>query len=176
MGSDESLHEQLLAGDLSAFDALYERHGRRLFGFVFRQLGDRQEAEDVVHDAFLTVLREGRRGRGLSCFRAWLFQVARNLCLNRRRSRQRADRAAQAASHVPPPPAAHPERALQDRETTQALQLAVRRLPEALAELFHLRAEGLSYDDLAQVLEVPVGTVKSRMHELVSRLREEMAR
>lgn len=175
MVPDETLFEQLVRGDLAAFDALYARHERTLFGFVVGHLRDRQEAEDVIHDAFLAVLREGRRGTAPpDCFRAWLFQVARNLCLNRLRTRQRADRALGQVAHAPAAPAADPGRALEDRETTAALHLAVDRLPAPLAEMFRLRAGGLSYEELAQVLQLPLGTVKSRLHETVSRLREEL--
>jgi RNA polymerase sigma-70 factor, ECF subfamily len=176
MFSDEALYDRLLRGDVGAFDALYERHERHLFGFILRQVTDHAEAEDVLHDAFMAVLRERRSGRAVACFRAWLFQVARNLCFNRARSRQRAARAMDAVAHVPAPPAAHPERALQERQAGEALQQAVSRLPGPLAELFHLRAGGLSYEELAQILEVPLGTIKSRMHEMVSRLREEVLR
>ena len=177
MISDEALFEQLVRGDLAAFDALYARHERPLFGFVVGHIGDRQEAEDVIHDAFLTVLREGRRGSAPDCFRAWLYQVARNLCLNRLRSRLRAARALESVARAPAPvDAAQPEHALADRQVARALRLAVDRLPASLAEMFRLRSGGLSYEELAQVLELPLGTVKSRIHEMVSRLREEMSR
>jgi RNA polymerase sigma-70 factor (ECF subfamily) len=177
MISDEALFERLLQGELGAFDALYERHERHLFGFILRQLdGDRAEAEDVMHDAFLAVLRERAHGGGVSCFRAWLYQVARNLCLNRARARQRAGRAVASLAHAPRLPAAPPGRALEEREVSESLHAAVARLPAALAELYQLRAGGLSYEELAETLALPVGTVKSRMHEMVSRLREEMRR
>lgn len=177
MASDEALHERLLGGDLAAFDALYERHERPLFGFILGQLGgDRQEAEDVLHDAFLAVLRDRDPDRGVRCFRAWIFQVARNLCLNRRRSRQRAVRAAVAVAREPTAGPPLPGHALEEHEVVQSLRAAVARLPAPLAELYRLRAGGLSYEELAQTLSLPLGTVKSRMHEMVSRLREEMRR
>ena len=177
MISDEALYERLLRGELEAFDALYERHERHLFGFILRQVGgDRQEAEDVLHDAFIAVLREREQGRGVSCFRAWIYQVARNLCLNRLRSRQRASRAAATIAHAPAAPADPPGRALEDREVAESLRAAVARLPAQLAELYQLRAGGLSYEELADTLSLPLGTVKSRMHEMVSRLREEIRR
>jgi RNA polymerase sigma factor (sigma-70 family) len=177
MVSDEALFEQLVRGDLAAFDALYARHERPLYGFVVGHVGDRQEAEDVIHDAFLTVLREGRRGGAPDCFRAWLYQVARNLCLNRLRSRQRAARALENVAREPAAiDAAFPAHVLADRQAAAALRGAVERLPGSLAEMFRLRSSGLSYEELAQVLELPLGTVKSRIHEMVSRLREEMSR
>ncbi len=168
--TDETLYGKLLAGDLAAFDRLYERYERPLFGFALAQLGDRAEAEDVLHEAFLAVVRAHRAGEQLRSFKAWLFTVARNLCLNRVRSRQRADRAlalggvAEVAEQPPP-----------DEIDTSALHTAVGRLPPTLAEVYQLRATGLSYDEVAKILGIPLGTVKSRIHEMVARLREELS-
>jgi len=168
--SDEALFERLQAGSVAAFDELYERYERPLFGFVIRHLGDRAEAEDVLHEAFLGVLR-GRRQPG--SFRAWVFQVARNLCLNRRRTQTRAARALEKPSgETPEASGAH--HALEKHQAVAALHRAVETLPATLAEVYHLRVAGLSYEEMAEVLQAPLGTVKSRMHELVARLREEM--
>jgi RNA polymerase sigma-70 factor (ECF subfamily) len=175
MLSDEALYERLIKGDLAAFDLLYERHARHLFGFVRQQLEDTQEAEDVLHEAFLTLLRERGARSSARSFRAWIYQVARNLCLNRLRSRRRAERALEVVARTPESPCC-PERALEQREASEALRGAVSKLPASLAELYHLRAAGMSYEELAEVLAVPLGTVKSRMHEMVCRLREEMTR
>jgi len=176
MDSDEALFEQLVAGDLRAFDRLYDRFERPLFGFIRAEVGDAQEAEDLLHEAFMAVLRERGSRHEVRSFKAWIFQVARNLCLNRVRSRKRAGRAFEAAARVEavamPPVAA--EQALEQHEQVELLHRAVRRLPEPLAELYRMRAAGMSYDELAAILGVPVGTVKSRMHEMVRRLREEV--
>lgn len=176
MLSDEALFERLLQGEVSAFDVLYARYERHLFGFILRHVGDRQEAEDVLHEAFLAVLRERDGGRSATSFRAWLFQVTRHLCLNRLRSRRRAARAVDTVAHAPSASSPHPEHALQACETAAALEKAVARLPTPLAEVYHLRAGGMSYEELAEVLAIPVGTVKSRIHQMVSLLREEMSR
>ena len=174
MLSDETLYQHLLSGDLTAFDRLYERYERHLFGFLCRQLGDPHEAEDVLHEAFMALLKEKAARRQADSFRAWLFQVARNLCRNRQRTRQRSSKALETEARSPPEPLADPGRALEAAEASVALRQAVTRLPGTLAELFQLRAAGLSYEEMAQVLEVPLGTVKSRMHEMVGRLREEV--
>jgi len=173
MLTDEALYLKLVGGDMAAFDELYRRYERRLFGYVFRQLGDRGEAEDVFHDAFMAVLRERRTQQELASFRAWLFQVARNLCHNRIRARRRAARAAETELRSPPQgPSA--EQLLARRELPELLERAVATLPAALAQLYSLRAAGLSYDEIAETLGLPLGTVKSRMHELVARLRKEI--
>jgi len=174
MPSDEALRERLLRGDVGAFDALYDRHARPLHGFIRRMLGDAHEAEDVLHEAFLAMLREPPDAAVVS-LRAWLYRVARNLCLNRIRSRRRGARAVEAAAD-PDASAAPPDRAYEAHEAEARLRRAVARLPEAHAELYALRAGGMQYDEIAAVLGVPVGTVKSRAHEMVSRLREEMTR
>lgn len=174
MLSDEALYQQLLKGDLAAFDRLYERYERHLYGFLCRQLGDAHEAEDVLHEAFMAVLRERAAQRQADSFRAWLFQVARNLCRNRQRTKERSSKALETVAHSPPEQGTDPAKAFEAREASVALRQAVTRLPGTLAELFQLRAAGLSYEEMAQVLDVPVGTVKSRMHEMVGRLREEV--
>jgi RNA polymerase sigma-70 factor (ECF subfamily) len=173
MLSDEALYRRLVGGDMNAFDELYRRYEACLFGFVLHQLRDRVEAEDVFHETFLSVLRDRSQGE-LRSFRAWIYQVARNLCLNRARSRRRADRALETESRTPLEAPLHPESLLALREAPEALRRALGKLPEPLARLYELRASGLSYEEIADVLELPLGTVKSRMHEMVSRLRKEV--
>ncbi len=174
MVSDEALYQRWTGGDLSAFDRLYERFERHLYGFICRQLGDRAAAEDVLHEAFLAVLRERASGREAQSFKAWLFQVARNLCRNRQRTEARSARALEAVARAPEPAGQDPGGALEAREARAALAQAVTRLPATLADVYQLRAAGLSYEEMSKVLDVPLGTVKSRMHELVGRLREEV--
>ena len=175
MASDEALYERLVEGDLDAFDVLYKRYERPLFGFLLGQLGgDRAEAEEVFHESFLAILREREQGREIRSFRAWIYRVARNVCLNRLRGRRRAARAMETEARTPPAAADEPERALMRQEKAAALRGAVARLPEPLGELYALRAGGMSYEELSEVLDVPLGTVKSRMSAMLSCLRQEM--
>ena len=171
MVSDEALYERLVGGEMAAFDQLYERYERPLFGFVLKHVRNRAEAEDLLHEAFMGVLKQRRAEQG--SFRAWLFQVARNLCLNRARTAGRANRALQVVGNEEPV-AELAQTALERHQAVTALLKAVDLLPQPLAELYHLRVAGLSYEEMADVVQTPLGTVKSRMHEMVGRLREEM--
>ena len=174
MKSDEVLYREWIAGDLSAFDVLYARYELPLFGFIRGQLGDGHEAEDLFHDAFMAVLRERRRDTELHCFKAWLYQVARHLCLNRVRSRKSAGRGSRVEEDRWDSGPRSADEELEQCEQSLALRRAVERLPPALAEVYQLRAAGLSFEQLAQVLDIPIGTAKSRAHEMIKRLREEL--
>src|SRR5687767_13639582 len=122
METDETLYAQLIAGDLAAFDELYRRYEVGLFSYVLRQLGDRSEAEDVLHEAFLAVLEERRSPRELTSFRAWILQVARNLCHNRFRARERTRRALRAEASSEHDESPNAEQVLDARDVPQALQ------------------------------------------------------
>ena len=175
MEPDDLLVARLRAGDMTAFDALYVRYESSLFGFVRSYLSDAAEAEDVFHEAFVAVLKNAHTD--LSQFRAWLYTTARNLCLNRLRSQKRGAAAKEKILRaIVPGPAAppDPEERLIDRDVADALKGVIEQLPKDSLELFHLRASGLSYDEMASVLEVPLGTVKSRMHQLIHHLRKDM--
>src|SRR5215207_7535815 len=168
--SDEALYARLRQqGDMAAFDVLYGRYERRLFGFIRGYVQARPDAEEVFHDAFLQVLRsrEVRFERG--SFAAWIFKVGRNLALNRLRSGRRAS---DAATQLPPgDPPTRADEALEAGERADAVARAVAALPPGLAEVYRLRMSGMSYEEIAFALEIPLGTVKSRTHEMVARLK-----
>jgi RNA polymerase sigma-70 factor (ECF subfamily) len=107
-----------------------------------------------------------------SSFRSWIYQVARNDCLNRHRGAARRRSEPLAAEPAATVPDAHHQ--LEAHEAARALAQAAARLSPPLAEVYDLRTAGLSYEEMAAVLEVPLGTIKSRLHESVARLKEEM--
>jgi RNA polymerase sigma-70 factor (ECF subfamily) len=177
MDTDEALFVRVRGGDARAFDALYDRLAPPLFGFARARLGSEAEAEEVLQEAFVAIFRERQDADTMRSVRAWLMTTAGHLCLNRLRSRKRSGRALLAIAHDAED--AHPPSAelcaLAD-ERSRVLDRAVAGLPQVLAELYHLRTAGLSYEELAFALHVPLGTIKSRMQRLVEVLRAEVSR
>ncbi len=174
MDPDETLFVRVRAGDMEAFDRLYERYETRLFAYLRAMLGDRLDAEEVMHDAFMNALRTNPDALDEGSFRALIYRIARNLALNRRRDAGRREKKIKDAARESESTTEAADRALETRQLETALAEAVRRLPEPLGELYELRTSGLSYEQIADVVEVPLGTVKSRMHQMVHVLREEL--
>ena len=168
-------------GDLGAFEALVRRHERRVFSLVFRMLGNREEAEDVTQEAFLALHRHGRRFRGEARFSTFVYRVAANAALNRRRSlgRRRAREEAlsyrqDAGDDLPSAPR-DPEDAASGGEIQVRVQAALLGLPKDLRMAVVLYdIEGQSYGDIARVLRIPEGTVKSRIHRARVALRDRL--
>lgn len=161
---DEELVAALRGGDLGAFDRLYDRYERRLYGYIRRMVPDAAAAEDLFQDVFLTVLRDRSFDPARGRFAAWLFAVARNRCLaDQRQVRTRDALRAQASEHLrPSAPDERPDRRLDDVARVHAAMAA---LPEAQRQLILLKQLGeLSYREIAGLLGVAEGTIKSRLH------------
>ena len=178
---DAELIARWQAGDASAFERLVRTHERNVFRLLYRMLGSREEAEDASQEAFLSLHRHGHRFRRESRFSTFLYRVAANAALNRRRSRGRA-RAREielaqrhesgAPIHVSP---RNPEDATHGIEIQRRVQDALQHLPEELRVAVVLYdIEGQSYKDIAESLGIPEGTVKSRIHRARLGLRERL--
>ena len=172
MASDEELHRRVRAGDRRAFRALYDRHGSCLLGFLRGYVKSEAEAEDLVHETFVRVL-ENDVVFDRASFRTWLYRIGRNAALNRLRTTRRAEKASTRLAHQEA--GAGVDEAHEQKRRLAALDAAVDRLPPLLAEVYAMRTRGLSYQEMADALEIPLGTLKSRMHDMVSRLRGELS-
>jgi len=174
---------RLSGGDALALRLLMERYQGPLFGYLCRMLPSRQDAEDVFQEAFLRVLRHAGRFEASRRFRPWLYAIATNLVRNAHRARSyrqavaldqpAGDGEAGAGSLVDllAGRGEAPGAALEADEVRVAVRAAVAALPEKGREALVLYYfQGLSYAEAAEALEVPVGTVKSRIHNAMARL------
>jgi RNA polymerase sigma-70 factor (ECF subfamily) len=179
---DAELVVQWQKGDLGAFECLVRRHERRVYRLMYRMLGSREEAEDATQEAFLSLHRHGHRFRRESRFSTFLYRVAANAALNRRRSLGRARARVeelgrrQQIGDEGPTSARDPEAAAHGAQIQNAVQRALLELPRDLrmaVVLFDI--EGRAYKEIADALGVPEGTVKSRIHRGRSALRESLS-
>lgn len=169
-------------GEASAFEELVRRHEARVYRFVARMLGDAAEAEDVTQETFLSLHRHGHRFRGEARFSTFVYRVASNAALNRRRGlarrgarhRRLAERQAGGADLPPAPP--DPEAAAVGAQLERRLTRALGEVPDRLrVPLLLYDVEGLGYAEIAATLGTPEGTVKSRIHRARRLLRQALA-
>lgn len=163
---DEQLVHRVVEGDHEAFNELVRRHERRVFAVTMRMLGREEDALDATQDAFLTVFRKIGQFRGESAFTTWLHRIAVNACYDilRKKARQPVlhlagedDRQIEEG----PPVADHAGAVAGGIEAARALL----EVPEDFRAVLVLAdVHDLAYEEIAAILEIPIGTVKSRLH------------
>jgi len=163
---DEDLIRRYLAGDARAFEVLVERHERRVYNLALRMTGREEDARDATQDAFLSALRKLKGFRGEAAFSTWLHRVTVNACYDLLRKRQRAPLLHERPDGQGPRP---PEPSSPDHADAVDLSLDVQQAllqvpPDFRAALLLCDVHDLPYDEAASILDVPVGTVKSRLH------------
>jgi RNA polymerase sigma-70 factor (ECF subfamily) len=170
--TDQQLVERVQRGDKRAFDLLVLKYQHKIFGLVSRYLRDSDEIQDVAQEAFIKAYRALPRFRGDSAFYTWLYRIAINTAKNHLMSKSRrpptSDIDVEDAQYFdgdsPLRDIENPENALYGEELKQVVNQAMNKLPEDLRTAVTLREfEGLSYEDIADVMECPVGTVRSRI-------------
>ena len=173
--TDEALILAVRRGEIRAFDELYRRYADRLFGYLLRYVQDRAEAEDLLQEVFMTVLRDEALELRPGQVGGWFFTVAKNRALSRVRRRRTEERHQENA--VAPPPVETPEVNAERRELLARVELAVEGLPQPQAEALMLKVVGgLTYAQIASVQQVPEGTAKSRLHHAIRAVRAFFAR
>ncbi|WP_028104089.1 sigma-70 family RNA polymerase sigma factor [Pseudoduganella violaceinigra] len=170
---DRELVERARAGERAAFDQLVGRYQRRLLRLVLRLLRDQAEAEDVVQETFLRAYRALPRFRGEAAFFTWLYRIALNGARNAILRRRQRGAPALLPSQAPAPEIGTPESMLLSKQVMLAIDAALEALPLELRTAIVLREiEGLSYEEIGEIMECPLGTVRSRLF----RAREAIAR
>jgi RNA polymerase sigma-70 factor (ECF subfamily) len=174
--TDLELVERHRYGDRAAFEQIYQRHAEMVFNLAFRMTGDREEAADVSQETFLRVHRYCGRFRGRSSLKTWIYRVTVNCCRSRFRRNQNwrtriLSGALETVEQVPDTRRGPEDRTLA-RDRGEMVTGALRRLPEPFREAVVLRdLEGLTYEEIANVLGVRIGTVRSRIARGRDRLR-----
>jgi RNA polymerase sigma-70 factor (ECF subfamily) len=172
---DAGVVEAFLAGEERAFTELVNRYQTRLLNFIYRTVGDRERAEDLVQEVFIRVYRHLHRFDRSKKFSTWVYTIASNLAKNELRNRSRnplvlfqtmkntwedEDRPLQFED-----PQSRPDDMFRKRHLRQLVEHTVAQLPEHHREVFVLRElEGKSYEEIAEITDCNLGTVKSRLN------------
>jgi RNA polymerase sigma-70 factor (ECF subfamily) len=176
---DRQLITACLEGDDSAYGELVRRYQDRLYSTVYRLVDRAEDAQDVVQEAFLNAYQALDSFKGDSLFFTWLYRIAVNTAISLRR-RQRAMLSIEANRHAEaaiepadPSSESRPEYGLEQEEQGQRIREALARLsPEHRMVLVLKDMEGHKYEAMAEILEVPIGTIRSRLHRARSELRQ----
>ena len=173
----DALIRQCLKGDQSAWERIVRLHWRRVFNVAYKFVGRHDEAEDLTQEIFLKIFKSLDTFDRRANFQTWLVSVSRNLCIDHYRSvrkeRQTIDRDIDADDLAPATAEPGPMAALEQRDRISLLRDALAALPETLRTAVVMRdIQELSYQDIAGRLQLPEGTVKSR----INRGRAELAR
>ncbi len=175
---DRRLIGESLKGRQAAYGELVRRHQDRLFNTVYRLLDNAEDAQDVVQEAFISAYQSLGSFKGDSLFFTWLYRIAMNAAISLKRKRKAAVSLETGSKHdlvIEPVDKSldhQPGDSLQRREEERILQDALNRLsPEHRSVIVLKDIEDLKYEDIAAMLEVPIGTVRSRLHRARLELR-----
>lgn len=191
---DDELMQRFQKGDESAFTLLVRRHQQPLINFIARFIDDRDAAEDLAQETFIRVFKAAHRYQpGRARFNTWMYQIAKNLCKNELRNRSRRDRyrvdnvvsksdsideegeQIDRIASAPADAAFQPEVALERKELRNAIHTAIAELPEQYRLPLILRdLQGLSYDEISEILELRSGTTKSRINRARLMLKDKL--
>jgi RNA polymerase sigma-70 factor (ECF subfamily) len=176
---DPRLIAECLQGNTAAFGVLVRRYQERLYHSVYRLVENSEDAQDVVQEAFLNAYQSLDRFKGDSLFFTWLYRIAVNTAISFKRKHrvmvrmEMRSNGEQEIEPLDPSAASRPEHALEQAEQETRVRQALARLsPEHRTVLVMKDMEGHKYETMAEVLQVPIGTIRSRLHRARLELRE----
>ena len=179
--SDVEILAEVAAGDIDAYGKIVGRYRGRLYNFVFRFVSDRETAEDIVQETFLRAFRKRKEYRAIANFSTWLFTIAGNLAKSELRRRKRwrlfsLHRDSDSDTGIElPDESFRPDKVAESSMTDVQIQDAIRSLPENYRQVILLRdVEGMSYQEISEIVDCPVGTVKSRVNRARIKLQQKL--
>jgi RNA polymerase sigma-70 factor (ECF subfamily) len=168
---EEELARRIAGGDAKAFDELYEAYKRPIANLLYRLCFDRILVDDLLQEVFVRLWRGCRTFRGESKISTFIFRIAYNVWFNEAR-RGRESPTGNLDHGID---ASEPSEGVENRERRASVQEAIRSLPpREQAVLILSEYNNLPYEEISEILEIPVGTVKSRMHSALRRMREQL--
>ena len=177
--NEQKLIERASGGDPAAFNQLMAMHEKRMYAVALRMFANREDAQDCLQEAMLRIYRAIGGFKGQSSFSTWVYRITMNTCLDE--LRRKKNRPSTSLDNLldqgwsPSDGDNAPERRAIQSETRKTLAGAIRELPEDMRSAIVLRdVQGYSYDEIAQMLDVNVGTIKSRISRGREKLREEI--
>lgn len=182
LGTDEVIVERALGGDAEAFGELVRRWERRIFALSYGMLGREEDARDATQETFLAAFRNLRGFRGEAKVSSWLHRIAVNQCLTRQRrakvrSESALDEEADAAVQFAAPLEQSPARVVEERQRSVAVRRALNGLPVELRQIVVMKEfEELTFREIAEALELPLSTVKSRLYTGLKQLQLRLAK
>jgi RNA polymerase sigma-70 factor (ECF subfamily) len=165
-------------GDIDSFEVLVRRHEKAIFNLAYRLLGNYDEAAEVSQDVFLSAFKSIHQFRGEANFSTWLYRIGLNHASTRRKSLNSAQRRQLSldGTEVIANSTVDPAKNLEDKEIQQRVQQALNSLDAEDARIILLRdLQDIPYDEVAEILDLPVGTVKSRLHRARQALKTSLA-
>ncbi|HYK22775.1 MAG TPA: sigma-70 family RNA polymerase sigma factor [Pyrinomonadaceae bacterium] len=177
MSSDEIIVERALTGDAEAFGEIVRRWERRIFALTYGILGREEDARDATQETFLSAFRNLRGFRGEAKVSSWLHRIAVNQCISRqRRAKVRSESALEEeqekdAGSFATPVDYSPIRVVEGRQETLAVRRAINSLPIELRQVVVMKEfEELTFREIADALDLPLSTVKSRLYTALKQL------
>ncbi len=183
--SDEDLIERFQKGDLYAFDLIVKRYKEQLLNFVYRFVGNQEEAEDIVQETFLRVYRKRKAYKRIAKFSTWIYTIAGNLSRTELRRRKRrklfsvTDMGYEDRDYEISDEGYNPENHVEGVIQEEIIHAEINNLSPKFREVIILRdVQELSYEEISKIIRVPIGTVKSRVNrgrlKLQSKLKDLM--
>lgn len=178
MNDDAQLIDETLAGRSVAFGQLVTRYQDRLFNTVVHVVGCHEEARDVVQEAFVQAFMKLDTFQRSAAFYTWLYRIALNMAISRQRRRKpmaSVDQAREVTGSEPVGRDGAPAERIEQQERIEQVQQALAAVGEEHRAVLVLREiEGRAYEEIAEILDLPIGTVRSRLHRARAELRQQL--